>query len=158
MVELRLNRRTLLHGRVARWIKWRACDVGEAKERLENELWRSRSDGRVGEWAVTPSLRLRHSSFSYPSVSSSTSHLLVQPFFCFSYITTHSRSFSKLSVTSPTSQFIVQPFGRFTYVTAHSPTLPFLHLRHSSFSNPSFATPTSQALHLRHLAFRPCSL
>ena len=55
-------------------------------------------------------------------------------------------SFS-LSVTSPTSQLIIQPFRRFTYVTAHSPTLPLLHLRHSSFSNPSFASPTSQALH-----------
>ena len=28
-------------------------------------------------------------------------------------------------------------------------------LRHSSFSNPSFASPTSQALHLRHVASRP---
>ena len=46
---------------------------------------------------------------------------------------------SKLSVTSPTSQLILQPFRRFTYVTAHSPTLPLPHLRHSSFSNPSFA-------------------
>ena len=32
-----------------------------------------------------------------------------------------------------------------------------IHLRHSSFSNPSFASPTSQALHLRHLASRPWS-
>ena len=53
------------------------------------------------------------------------------------------------------SQFILQPFHRFTYVTAHSPTLPLLHLRHSSFSNPCFASPTSQALHLIHLASRP---
>ena len=44
----------------------------------------------------------------------------------------------------------------FTYVTDHSPTLPLLNLRHSSFSNPSFASPTSQALHLRHLASHPC--
>ena len=29
-------------------------------------------------------------------------------------------------------------------------------LRHSSFSNPSFASPTSQALYLRHLTSRPC--
>ena len=65
-------------------------------------------------------------------------------------------SFSKVSVTSRTSQLILQPFRRFTYVTAHSPTLPLLHLRHSSFSNPSFASLTSQALHLRHLASRPC--
>ena len=51
----------------------------------------------------------------------------------------------------------------------HSPTLTLLHLRHSSFFNPSFphlrhssfynlsvASLTSQALHLRHLASRPC--
>ena len=38
----------------------------------------------------------------------------------------------------------------------HSPIFPSLHLRHSSFSNPSFASPTSQALHLRHLASSPC--
>ena len=65
--------------------------------------------------------------------------------------------FSKLSVTSPTSQPILQPFHRFTYVTTHSPTFPLLQLRHSSFSNPSFASPTSQNFHLRHVARRPCS-
>ena len=63
-------------------------------------------------------------------------------------------SFSNLSVTSPTSQLILQPFFRFIYVTAHSPTLPLLHLRHSSFCNPSFASPTSQGLNLIHLASR----
>ena len=41
------------HGRLARWRKWRACDIGEAKEGLENELWRRWSNGRVGEWVVT---------------------------------------------------------------------------------------------------------
>ena len=65
----------------------------------------------------------------------------------------HSTTFS---VTSPTSQLILQSFRRFTYVTAHSSTFSLLHLRHSSFSNPSFASPTSQALHLNHLASRPC--
>ena len=55
----------------------------------------------------------------------------------------------------PTSQLILQHFRRFTYVTAHSPTLSLLHLRHSSFSNLSFASITSQALHLSHLASRP---
>ena len=53
-----------------------------------------------------------------------------------------------LSGTSHTSQLILQPFRQFTYVTTHSPTLPLLHLRHSSFSNSSFASCTSQALHL----------
>ena len=48
------------------------------------------------------------------------------------------------------------PFRRFTYVTAHSSTFQLHHLRHSSFTNPSFTSPTSQALHLRHLANRPC--
>ena len=155
-----------VHGRLARWRKWRACDVGQAKEELGNELWRRWNNGRVGEWAVTwvkrwkrcrmscdvggvtgsrahsptfPWLHLRHSSFSNGSVALPTSQLILQ-----------------LSVTSPTSQLILQPFRRFTYVAAHSPTLHSLYLHHSSFSNPSFASPTSQALHLIHLASRPC--
>ena len=41
------------YGRLARWRKWRACDVGEAEEGSENDLWRGWSNGRVGEWAVT---------------------------------------------------------------------------------------------------------
>ena len=49
-------------------------------------------------------------------------------------------------VTSPTPQLILQPFRRFTYVTTHSPTLPLLHLRHSSLSNPSVASPTPQLI------------
>ena len=66
-------------------------------------------------------------------------------------------SFSNLLVTSPTSQLILGPFCRFTYVTAHSPTLLFLHLHHSSFSNPSFPSSTLQTLHLRPLASCPWS-
>ena len=56
------------------------------------------------------------------------------------------REWAELSVTSPTSQLILQPFRRFTYVTTHSPTLPLLHLRHISFSNPYVAWPTSQLI------------
>ena len=41
------------------------------------------------------------------------------------------------------------------YLTGHSPTISLLHLCHSSFSNPSFASSTSQALHLRHLTSLP---
>ena len=36
--------------------------------------------------------------------------------------------------------------GCFTYVTAHSLTLSLLHLRHSSYSNPSEASLTSQLI------------
>ena len=32
------NNYIMNHGRLARWRKWRACDVGEAKEGLENQL------------------------------------------------------------------------------------------------------------------------
>ena len=49
----------------------------------------------------------------------------------------------------------IQLSRHFTYLTAHSQTLPLLHLRHNTFSNPSFAFPTSQALRLRHLVSRP---
>ena len=45
-------------------------------EELENELWSRWSDGK-----------LRHSSFSNPSLASPTSQLILQPFFCFSYVT-----------------------------------------------------------------------
>ena len=43
---------------------------------------------------------------------------------------------------------ILQAFSHFAYVTAHSdsPSFPSLHLRHSSFSNPSVALPTSQLI------------
>ena len=57
------------HGRLARW---RACDVREAKEGLENELWCRWSNGRVGEW------------------SSPMSQLILQPFRRFTYVTAHS--------------------------------------------------------------------
>ena len=42
------------------------------------------------------------------------------------------------------AELILQPFRHFTYITGHSPTLPLLHLRHSSFSNHYVASPTSQ--------------
>ena len=111
-----------LHGRLARWIKWTASDVGEAKEGLENELWHRWSNGRVGEWAVTLVKRRKGWRMSCDEDEVTK------------------RLDNELCV-----------FRHFTYVTAHSPTLPLLHLRHSSFSNPSFASPTSQTLHLRHV-------
>ena len=43
-------------------------------------------------------------------------------------------------------ELILQPLRHFTYVIAHFPTLPSLHLRHSSFSNSSVALPTSQLI------------
>ena len=91
------------HGRLARWIKWRVCDVGEAKDGLENELWRRWSNGRVGEWAVT---LVKQSSFSNLSVTSPMSQLFLQPFRRFTYVRAHSPTlpFSNPSFASPTSQ------------------------------------------------------
>ena len=89
------------HGRLARRRKWRACDVGEAEEGLEDELWRTWSRAHSPTF---PSLHLRHSSFSNPSIA------------------------------FPTSQLILQPFHCFTYATALSPTLLSLLLRHRLFS------------------------
>ena len=125
-----------------------SCDIGEVMK-------------KVGESALlilqpSSSLQIHHSSFSNPSVALPISQLILQPFYRFTYITTHSptlpslylrhNSFSNPSVVLPTSQLILQAFRHFTYVTAHSPTLPSLYLRHSSFSNPSVISPTSQLI------------
>ena len=139
-------------------------DVGKTTEGLENALSALLilQPFRHFTYATThsptlPSLYLSHSSFSNPSVASPTSHFILQPFIRFSYVRSSSLNSSggsifNLSITSPTSQLILQPVRRFTYVIAHSKSLPFLHLRHNTFSNPSFASPTSQALHLIHLS------
>ena len=68
-----------------------------------------------------------------------TSLLILQPFRCFTYVTS-----SYLNSPGEQALLILQPFRHFTYVTTHSPTLPLLYLHHSSFSNPSVASPTSQ--------------
>ena len=117
-----------------------SCDVGEATEGLEKLILQPFLHFTyVTTLSPTlPSLYLRHSSFSNPSVAELS-------------------SFSNISVTSSTSQLSLQPFRRFTYVTAHSsilplmswahsPKFPSLHLRHNSFSNPSVALPTSHLI------------
>ena len=44
------------------------------------------------------------------------------------------------------AQLILQPLRRFTYVTSHPPTLPSLHLCHSSSSNSTVVSPTPQII------------
>ena len=98
-----------------------SCDVGKAREGLENELWRRWSDGKLGEWAEL----ICHSSISNPSVDSPTSQLILQPFRHFTYVTAHSptlpllhlrhNSFSNPSFASPTHKL----FTQFTWRTAH---------------------------------------
>ena len=43
-----------------------------------------------------PSLHLRHSSFSNPSIALPTSQLILQPFRCFTYVTAHSATLLSL--------------------------------------------------------------
>ena len=114
-----------------------------------------------------PSLRLRHNSFSNPSVALPTSQLILQPFRCFTYVTVHSLallslllrhkllfnslnnelcSFSNLSVTSPTSQLILQSFRRFT--TSQLKLQPFRR-----FTYVTVHSPTLLSLLLRHKLF-----
>ena len=64
-------------------------------------------------------------------------------------------AFSAMNNYKSQAQLILEAFRRLTYVIAHSPTLPSLYLRHSSFSNFSFACLASQDFHFRHLASRP---
>ena len=76
-----------------------------------------------------PSLHLRHSSLSNPSVASPTAHYPTFP-------SLHLRhnSFSNPSIALHTSQLILKPFRCFTYITDHSPTLLSLLLRHRLFT------------------------
>ena len=97
-----------------------SCDVGEATERLENELCYD--------------YNYELCSFSNISVTSPTSQLILQPFRRFTYVAAllqPFRCFIYVTVHSPMS-------------SAHSPTFPSLLLHHNSFSNPSIALPTSQ--------------
>ena len=124
--------RSWRHGRLARWRRWRACDLGEAKEWLENGLWPRWRDGRVGEWAVDVD-------------EATVADLILQPFRRFTYVTAHSQtlpslylrhsSISNSSIALPTSQLILQPFFRFSYVTDSSLTLPGEPPMHISYVN-----------------------
>ena len=129
-------------------LQWKTWLWPELQPRVLRLQWRTCPWGRTFWcwWCIftllisptLPSLHLRHSSFSNPSVALPTSQLIL-PFRRFTYVTAHSptlpslyprhSSLSNPSVASPTSQLIFQPF---------------------------FAFPTSQALHLRHLA--SCSM
>ena len=79
-IDFMKNRRftitELIHGRLARWIKWRACEVDEVTERLENELCYD--------------YNYELCSFSNFSVTSLMSQLILQPFRRFTYVTAHS--------------------------------------------------------------------
>ena len=87
--------------------------------------------------STLPSLYLRHSSFSSPSVALPTSQLILQPF-RFSYVTSS-------SLTSLASRLWCIHLCN-NKVRARSRSFPSLHLRHSSFSSPSVALPTSQLI------------
>ena len=128
----------LAHGRLARWRKWKSCDAGEAKEGLENELWRRWSNWRVGEWVVTYVKQGKGWRMNC-DVGEVTESLENQNELWRRWSDWKIGEWAELIL-------ILQAFRHFNYVTAHSPTLPSLYLRHNSFSNPSVASPTSQLI------------
>ena len=69
------------HVRLARWIKWWACDEGESFRHFTYITTHS---------PTLPTLYVRHSSLSNPSVASPTSQLILQPFFRYPYVTSSS--------------------------------------------------------------------
>ena len=95
-----------------------SCDVGEVTERLENELCCvcvrdllilqpfHHFTYVTTHSPILPSLYLRHSSFSNPSVASPTSEFILQPFFRFSYVTSS-------SLNSPDEPPMILPFPQF---------------------------------------------
>ena len=68
-----------------------SCDVGEVMESLENEHCCISSISMSSAHSPTfSSLHPRHNSFYNPSVALPTSQFILQPFFCFSYVTSSS--------------------------------------------------------------------
>ena len=110
------------------------CDVDEATEGLENVLWLRWSDGKVGEWAeirpiviVIAELILQvFSHFTYVTAHSDSPR--------FPSLHLRHTSFTNPSLALPTSQLILQPFRCFTYITANTPTLLSPLLRHRIFT------------------------
>ena len=112
------------------------CDVGEATEVLENDLWFRWSNGRVGEWAVTYVKWRKDWRMSF-DVGKATEGLVNVLWRRWSYekvgewaelytvlYTVEQSSFSNPSVASPTSQLILQPLFRFPYAIGSSLTSP----------------------------------
>ena len=136
---------------VKRWKVCRtSCDVGEVTERLENELCYD--------------YNYELCSFTNLSVTSPTSQLILQPFRCFTYVTTHSpilpssiylrhSSFSNSSVASPTSHLILQPFFRFSYVTGPSLMSQLILQHFRQFTYVTAHSLTLPSLYLRHSSF-----
>ena len=88
-----------------------SCDVGEVKERLENEQSSLLPFSRAHSPTFS-SLHLRHNSFSNPSVALPTSQLILQPFRFFTYVTVHSPTFLSLLLRQ-------KLFTQFTWRAAH---------------------------------------
>ena len=120
------------HGRLARWRKRRACDVGQL------QLFR-RFTYATAHSPTHPLLHLRYNSFSNPSLSPPTSqalhlrHLVSRSCekdqfdtgMCWEALEWQ-RKEMRSSVLHAKTQLILQLFRHFTYVTAHSPTIPSL--------------------------------
>ena len=118
--------KTGIHGRLARWRKWKSCDVAELILQAFSHFTYVTAHS-----PTLPSLYLHHSSFSNRSVASPTSQLIPQSFFRFCYVTGFSLtspgeppmrklpSFLKISCSNFTNIF--QEGGKVAVVLLHDP-------------------------------------
>ena len=126
-----------MRGRLARWSTWSTCDVGEATEGLQNDLWRRWSGGRVVDWAVAYMKRWkgwRMSCDVREAVEGLENELWRR------WSNGRAVEWADVGKAAPSHSPTLTSLH---YVTAHSPTLPPLCLCHSSFYRPSVASPTS---------------
>ena len=117
-----------------------SCDVGEATESLESRPWPLHEPSlSCAHSPCFPSLHLRHSSFSNPSLALPTSQLILQPICCFTYVTAY----------SPTLLSLLLRHRIFTYVAwraAHGPYMSpsLVPILSKIYSVPSITTHISQ--------------
>ena len=110
------------HRRLAKWRKWRACDLSVVLPTSQLILQPFRCFTYVTAHSLTLlSLLLRHWFFTYVTWAHSPT---------FQSLHLRQNSLSNPAVALPTSQHILQPFRCLTYITAHSLTLLSLLLRH----------------------------
>ena len=128
-----------------------SCDVGKATEGLENELWRRWSDGKFGEWTVTQVKQRKVWRMSC-DVGKATDWLENELWrrrserrvgeWTVTYVKQRKGRRMKM-IWMMTKIYTGQMWPKFSDIR---PNFPSLHLRHSSFSNPSGALPTSQVI------------
>ena len=116
---------TFYQERCGRILRLQYENIATNKHRISNmEIYSVNGDSEICFFNFTKKI-FRNGSKNKMSTAHSTT---------FPSLHLHHNTFSNPSVALPTSQLILQPFYCFTYVTTHSPTLLSLLLRHRFFT------------------------